>query len=73
MHDFPNSCPAPPESPLEILGRFAELGIASGAVYDGLVGLAARTDGRVLLTRDERAAPTYRRLKVSYELVTGPA
>ena len=73
LHNFPNSCPAPTQSQLEILDRFAGFGIAGGAVYDGLVALAAHVDERILLTRDERAEPTYRRLKISYELVTGPA
>ena len=37
----------------------APLGIAGGAVYDALVGLAARQAGFVLITRDARATPTY--------------
>ena len=37
----------------------APLGIAGGAVYDALVGLAARAAGFVLITRDARATPTY--------------
>jgi toxin FitB len=40
----------------EILG---ELGIAGGAVYDALVGLAAVEHGATLATRDARAAATY--------------
>lgn len=36
-----------------------ELGVAGGAVYDALVGLAARQSGSVLATRDARAAATY--------------
>jgi hypothetical protein len=35
-----------------------ELGIAGGAVYDALVGLAAVENGPTLATRDERARPT---------------
>jgi hypothetical protein len=35
--------------------------------------ITAHADERILLTRDERAEPTYLRLKISYELVTGPA
>ena len=38
------------------LGR---LGIAGGAVYDGLVALAAREHGAALATRDARARGTY--------------
>lgn len=71
-HDFTEACPAPTESPLVLIDRFAEAGITGGAVYDGLVALAAHGDDRVLLTRDERAERTYRRLQVAYELVIGP-
>ena len=54
------------EEALETLGRG---GIAGGATYDGLVGLAALDHGLTLLTRDERALPTYAVLGVSVELV----
>jgi toxin FitB len=37
----------------------SELGIAGGAVYDALVGLAAVDHGAMLATRDRRAAATY--------------
>jgi toxin FitB len=47
----------------------APLGIAGGAVYDALVGLAAREAGLPLATRDRRAASTYAALKVGVELV----
>ncbi len=40
----------------EVLGR---LGIAGGAVYDALVGLAALEHDAVLATRDARARATY--------------
>lgn len=43
----------------------AALGIAGGAVYDALVGLAARDNGVALATRDARARPTYERLGVN--------
>lgn len=38
---------------------FGELGIAGGAVYDALVGLAAVENGVALATRDDRARGTY--------------
>jgi hypothetical protein len=47
----------------------APLGIAGGAVYDGLVALAARSAGIPLGTRDRRAAATYQALDVTVELV----
>lgn len=71
-HDFPTPCAFAPEDPLALVDRFARLGIAGGAVYDGLVGLSARGEGRVLLTRDDRAERTYRRLEIAYRLVAGP-
>jgi toxin FitB len=47
----------------------ASLGIAGGAVYDALVGLAAKRAGLRLATRDQRAAPTYAALHVDVELI----
>lgn len=51
--------------------RVAALGIIGGAVYDALVGEAARTHGLVLLSRDQRASRTYDLLGVHWEPV-GP-
>jgi len=45
------------------------VGITGGGVYDALVGEAARTNGRRLLTRDHRARRTYELLGVDYSLV----
>jgi predicted nucleic acid-binding protein len=42
----------------------SELGVAGGAVYDALVGLAAMEHGVELATRDARAAGTYEALGV---------
>ncbi len=42
----------------------AELNIVGGAVYDGLVGLAAKSNSLPLATRDLRAAATYTALGV---------
>lgn len=47
----------------------ASLGIAGGAVYDGLIALAAREQGAVLVTRDARARGTYETVGVSIELI----
>jgi hypothetical protein len=54
----------------DIVGRCSEHEIVGGAVYDALVGLTAAESGVSLLTRDERAARTYARLGVAFELVT---
>ena len=47
----------------EIAGKlpevFSRLGIAGGAVYDGLVALAAKEHGADLATRDAHARATY--------------
>lgn len=50
----------------EELGR---VGIAGGSVYDGLVGAVAREHGMVVVTRDRRAAATYRALQVDIEML----
>lgn len=49
--------------------RLGTLGIVGGAVYDALVGEAARVHDRTLLTRDLRARRTYDLLGVGYSLV----
>lgn len=54
---------APALLPVEIAATvpalLAGLGIVGGAVYDGLVALAARAGSLALATRDLRAAATY--------------
>lgn len=47
----------------------ASAGIAGGAVYDALVGLAARDNDLGLVTRDKRAASTYSALGLPFTLV----
>ncbi len=53
-----------------LLHEFAEAGLAGGALYDGLVGAAARQHKLPLITCDRRAEPTYRALGVTYELLS---
>lgn len=48
--------------------EFARRGIAGGATNDGLVALAARERGAVLVTRDARARSTYEALGVKAEV-----
>jgi len=48
----------------------AALGIAGGAVYDGLVAMAASQHGLTLLTRDSRAAATYSLIGVRIDVVS---
>ncbi|MGQ0744865.1 MAG: type II toxin-antitoxin system VapC family toxin [Acidimicrobiales bacterium] len=52
-----------------LLRRLADATIAGGAVYDGLVGTCAAANGCRLVTRDRRAAVTYERLGVSFDLL----
>lgn len=54
-----------------LLHRLGPIGITGGAVYDALVGEAARANGHRLLTRDHRASRTYDLIGVSYEYVGG--
>jgi len=49
--------------------QLAGLDIVGGSVYDALVGQAALTNDRTLLTRDRRAERTYRSLGVEYQFV----
>jgi hypothetical protein len=53
----------------KLLRRVGAVGIVGGAVYDALVGEAARVGRYRLLTRDLRARRTYDLLGVDYELV----
>lgn len=53
----------------DLLARLPGAGVRGGAVYDALVGEAARVNGRTLLTRDQRAVRTYDVLGVPYQLV----
>jgi predicted nucleic acid-binding protein len=49
--------------------ELARAGLGGGAVYDALVGWAARAAGQVLVTRDRRAERVYRSLGVPHEMV----
>lgn len=53
----------------EAIGDFRRAGVAGGAVYDGLVALAARTAGCPLMSCDRRATRTYAALGVTFEIV----
>jgi len=49
--------------------RLGGLDIVGGSVYDALVGQAAVTNQRTLLTRDRRAERTYSSFDVQYRIV----
>ena len=53
----------------EVHVTLSGLGIAGGAVYDGLVALAAKEHGMALATRDARARGTYDAVGVEVILV----
>lgn len=48
----------------------ADHGIAGGAAYDAIVGMAALQNGCVLATRDARATGTYQAIGARIEIVT---
>jgi len=50
-------------------GELAELRISGGAVYDALVGAAARQHRLPLVSADARARPVYQALGVDIELI----
>ena len=52
-----------------IVERCLAAGIEGRAVYDALVGATASEAGDVLRTRDRRAAITYERLGISFEMI----
>lgn len=51
-------------------GILADLEIAGGATYDGLIALAAKRSSLPLASRDRRAEGTYRRLGIEVELLS---
>lgn len=58
-----------PAAAISLLQRLGALGIGGGAVYDAVVGEAARTNELTLLTRDQRARRTYDLIGVDHEFV----
>lgn len=66
---FPDPCFLGAEDQEVLRRRLGELGLVGGAVYDALVGEAARAHDRTLLTRDRRAVRTYAAIGTRYELV----
>jgi predicted nucleic acid-binding protein len=52
-----------------LVTRLAGEGIEGGAVYDALIAVTAEQHGALLVTLDARAALTYARCGVKYELL----
>ncbi len=64
---FPHSCFLSARAAAALLSEIPGAGIAGGAVYDALVGAAAREHRVTLVTRDHRALDTYRALGVTVQ------
>ena len=63
-HNFPGSVFLDEAGAVDLGGELARLGISGGAVYDALVGAAARRHGRLLISADVRARAVYEALGV---------
>lgn len=66
---FPDRCWLGEADQTALLGRFRDLNLAGGSVYDALVAEAARVNGRRLLSADLRARRTYAAVGVDVEFV----
>jgi toxin FitB len=63
---------APPEATIRNLPAIlAAAGVVGGAVYDAMVGLAAKAAGHRLVTRGARAIETCAALGVEIEIIGG--
>lgn len=52
-----------------IAGALSSRGVSGGATYDGVIALTAAQHRATLVTRDARAAATYRACGVTFELL----
>ena len=68
-HDFPATQHLDAASSSALGAELVRLGVAGGAVYDALVGAAARAHGLPLLSRDRRAWPIYDALGVDVRII----
>lgn len=66
----PRTRPLSADEQLDFAGWLKGSVVVGGAVYDALVGWAAKCAGLPLLTRDARALPTYRSLEVEFMLIS---
>lgn len=67
--NFPASAFLSEQASADLGGELVGLGVSGGAVYDALVGAAARQHQRPLLSGDTRARPVYEALRVELEIV----
>ncbi len=68
-HDFPASGFLGEAEAADLGRELAVLGTSGGAVYDALVGAAARQHGRILVSADARARAVYDALGVATEII----
>jgi predicted nucleic acid-binding protein len=68
-HNFPASAFLGEDEAVELGRDLGRLGISGGAVYDALVGAAARQHQLKLLSSDVRARPVYEALGVAIEII----
>jgi predicted nucleic acid-binding protein len=68
VHNFPESAFLGERESAQLGGDLARLGVSGGAVYDALVGAAARQHRRRLVSGDARARPVYEALGVDVEV-----
>ncbi len=68
-HNFPAFGFLGEDASLALGSEIADLGVSGGAVYDALVGAAARQHHRPLVSADSRARPVYEALGVELELI----
>jgi predicted nucleic acid-binding protein len=68
-HNFPASAFLGEAESAELGAALARLSISGGAVYDALVGAAARQHQRLLVSADGRARSVYEALGVEIEVI----
>ena len=68
-HNFPASGFLDGDESLALGPEIARMGVSGGAVYDALVGAAARQHRRRLVSADVRARPVYEALGVELEVI----
>jgi predicted nucleic acid-binding protein len=68
-HNFPESAFLDTSAAVLLGPELARLGVSGGAVYDAIVGAAARAVRLRLLSADVRAKPVYESLGVDVEIV----
>ena len=68
--NFPATRHLDPDQASSALSVLATAGVAAGAVYDGLVALAALAADQLLISCDQRALTTYRAVGVRFEILS---